>query len=167
MPSDQRCELIDGELIMLSPAGDEHGFVAANIAILLGPYVKRRRLGRVYGAETGFILRRNPDTVRAPDAAFVQTTRLRPPGERRGFFPGAPDFAAEVVSPDDSRREMHEKALGWIEAGARLVWVVWPDERQVTVYRPGCEPVMLDAGQTLDGADVVPGFTCGVAELFE
>lgn len=163
----QFCELIDGEVVMLTPAGGEHGNIALNVGHLLAGFVKPRRLGKVYGADTGFIIRRDPDTVRAPDAAFIHRDRERSRADSRSFLPGAPDLAVEVVSPGDSRREVHEKALEWLATGTMLVWVVWPDTRQVTVYRPDAEPLTLTEDRELDGGELLPGFRCRIAEFFE
>ncbi|MBN1395882.1 MAG: Uma2 family endonuclease [Pirellulales bacterium] len=111
-----RCELLRGELVMMSPAGAEHGMIAATIGGILRDYVKRRSLGVVLGTETGFKISTDPDTVRAPDAAFIRAERI---GEKlpRGFFPGAPDLAVEVLPPNDRAEEVFEKAQSWLDAG--------------------------------------------------
>jgi Uma2 family endonuclease len=104
--------------------------------------------------------------LRAPDVAFVSTQRLGAE-DQAGFFDGPPDLAVEVVSPNDRAYEVAEKTRHWLDAGARAVWVVWPDTRSVTVHYPGRDPIILHEGDTLDGGDVVPGFTCDVAAIFE
>lgn len=152
---------------MLTPAGGRHGNVGGNLFGMLWNHVRQHRLGTMYNADTGFIIRRDPDTVRAPDAAFIHRPRERSEADQRGFVPGAPDLAVEVVSPSDTRREVHDKALDWLAAGAQLVWAIWTDTRQATVYRPGAEPITLNADQELDGGDLLPGFRCRISEIFE
>jgi Uma2 family endonuclease len=117
--------------------------------------------------ESGFRLETGPDTVRAPDAAFIARERLPVGGLPERYWPAAPDLAVEVVSPGDTYNEVHEKALDWLAFGARLVWVVAPRRRTVTVYRAPDDIVVLDADATLEGGDVVPGWSARVAELFE
>jgi Uma2 family endonuclease len=160
-----RCELLHGELVMMSPAGEEHGSITARVTIRLGAFVLERRLGRVFGAETGFVIGRNPDTVRAPDVAFVRAERLSPtPG--KGFFQGPPDLAVEVVSPNDRASEVLAKVYDWLDAGCRAVWLVDPETRTVTVYRSRSEIRVLATADPLSGEDVVPGFGIPVAEVF-
>lgn len=160
-----RCELVHGELVMMSPAGEEHGWIAINISIPLAMFVKERRLGRVYAGDTGFHLARDPDTVRAPDVAFVRAERA---GERPGvhFFPGAPDLAVEILSPTDRAGEVLEKVHQWLDAGCRGVWLVDPRTRTVTVYRSRTRITVLGIGDALPGEDVVEGFSIPVAEIF-
>lgn len=167
MPDDGYCyELVKGELIRMAPAGFQHGNVAIRIGALLHDYVVRNKLGQTCGAETGFILRQNPDTVRAPDAAFVSQDRLDKAGIPVGFWIGPPDLAVEVVSPGDSAKEVKEKALEWLEAATQLVWIVNPKLRTVTVYRSLIDIVTLTEKDTLDGGEVVPGFEIKVADIF-
>lgn len=169
MPDDgSRYELVEGELRKMAPAGGEHGYLALEVAAELRNHVKANGLGRVYTAETGFKLSSNPDTVRAPDAAFVSRERVEKAGKVRGYWPGAPDLAVEVVSPNDSYAQVTEKALAWLKAGCGMVLVVDPEEHAVTVYRSRDEIRVLTsgAGDTIDGADVVPGWKLPVAELF-
>jgi Uma2 family endonuclease len=161
-----RYELAQGELKTISPAGSRHGRIALRIGSLLQQFVHLQRLGETVGAETGFILSRNPDTVRAPDAAFIAQARIPAGGLPDGYFPGAPDLAVEVVSPSDAAAEVHRKVGEYFKAGSQQVWVVYPDEREVAVYRSAREIVVLTAAETLDGAPLLPGFTCPVADLF-
>ena len=150
---------------MMSPAGSEHGGVIGDLSAMVWNFARSHRLGRVFGAETGFIIARNPDTVRAPDVAFVRAERI--PGKLpRGFFSGAPDLAVEVVSPGDRASEVLAKTQDWLEAGCRMVWVVDPETQSVTVYRSRRDIVVLAAGDVLFGDDVLPGFTLPVAEIF-
>lgn len=163
-PRDQRWEIIDGELHVTPPAGHEHGGTAGHAFYHLYDWVRRHRCGVVYAAETGFILRRAPDTLVAPDVAFVRTERIPPRGP--GFFKGHPDLAVEVVSPRDRRKAVEGKVERWLDAGTSEVWVVWTRKRQVTVHRPGGDPLNLHEADTLTAGPVLPGFTLPVAELF-
>lgn len=160
-------ELIKGELIKVSPPpGYEHGIVAMNIAGPLYEYIKKKNLGKVCAAETGFLLEQNPDTVRAADAAFVRRERVDQAGPVKGYWIGAPDLAVEVVSPSDTIRRVEGKVAQWLEAGTRLLWVVSPRLRTVTVYRSRTDIEILTEKDTLDGGEVVPGFQVEVAEIF-
>ncbi len=159
-----RCELIRGELRMMSPSGARHGLVAGNLFVAIASHVRARGLGRAFAAETGFQICRDPDTVRAPDVAFVKTGR--PAAPARGFYPGAPDLAVEVLSPDDRPGYVREKVVEWLEAGARAVWVVDPDDRTATVHEPGRKAKRLGEGGILRGGDVLPGFELPVRAIF-
>lgn len=161
-----RYELVRGELRKMIPAGSEHGYVAVRIASRLERHVDANALGRVYAAETGFKVSLDPDTVRAPDAAFVRRERVEEAGRVEGYWPGAPDLAVEVVSPNDRHTEVTEKALAWLEAGCRMVLVVEPSGRTVTVHRSLENVRILTGDATLDGADIVPGWRLSIAELF-
>lgn len=159
-------ELVRGELVPLSPAGDEHGALAALIAGALTAFVRPRRLGVVH-VEAGYILARSPDTVRGPDVAFVSKVRRAAQGSRRrGFIPGAPDLAVEIRSADATLAELSAKAQEYLDAGARLVWVVDPPSQTVRVHEPGREPQVLTMGAVLDGGEVLPGFALPLEELF-
>jgi len=162
----QRYELVKGELFEMPPAGGRHGDVAMQIGSLLNFHVRANQLGRVFAAETGFILRRGPDTVRAPDASFVTKQRL-PEGELpAGYIELAPDLAVEVVSPGDTAREIRDKAADWLSAGTRLVWVINPDTRSATVYRSLEDVQDLSEDDILEGGGVIPGFACDIRDLF-
>jgi len=167
MPDDGYCyELIKGELIRVSPPGAEHGSVTMHVAGPLYEYVKKHSLGVVYAAETGFKLEADPDTVRAPDVAFISAARRKQVGHVQGYWVGAPDLAVEVLSPYGRPRKVEGKVANWLEAGARLVWVVNSKSRTITVYRSLTEILVLTEKDTLDGGDVVPGFQIAVAEIF-
>jgi Uma2 family endonuclease len=163
----RRYELIEGELKIMSPAGSRHGLIALRLGGRLDRFVQERRLGAAFAAETGFILARDPDTVRAPDAAFVSAARIPPTGLPEGYFPGAPDLAVEVISPGDTAAEVAGKTNDYFEAGTRQVWLVYPDLRQVAVFASARESRILAVDDTLDGGDLLPGFTCPVAEIFD
>ncbi len=167
MPGDGfRYELVRGELRKMSPAGHRHGRIAIRIATPLDTHVTANKLGAVYAAETGFWISSDPDTVRAPDVAFVSQRRLDELGDVEGYWPGAPDLVVEVISPSDTYTEVEEKVLEWLEAGARMVVVVNPRKRAVTVYRSLTDIVVLTENDTLDGGDVVPGWTMAVEDIF-
>ena len=161
-----RYELIRGELKKMAPAGNEHGSLAAIVTGFLIVYVRAHKLGKVYAAETGFKLADNPDTVRAPDVAFVSQKRLDEVGPVQGYWPGAPDLAAEVVSPNDLYTEVSEKVAEWLRAGAKMVVVVNPRTEQVLVHAPNTDVKVLGLKDTLDGGDVVPGWQLLLTELF-
>ena len=167
LPSDgRRLELVKGKIYEMPPANGRHADVAGTTAIILGPHVRNNRLGRILVGDPGFILRRNPDTVRAPDVAFVSYDRL-PVGEiPEEYLPLAPDLAIEIVSPSNRTREVREKVAEWLQAGTHLVWVMYPSRRTVTVYRSITDYTELTEDETLDGGEVVPGFFCNVKDLF-
>jgi Uma2 family endonuclease len=168
MPDDGfRYELVRGELRQMNPAGNVHGRVAVRITWRLAQHVEENRLGTVYAAETGFRLSSNPDTVRAPDAAFVSQARIEEIGDVEGFWPEAPDLAVEVVSPGDSYAEVEEKVFDWLEAGTKMVVVINPRQRSATVYKSPTNIIALAEADVLKGGDVVPGFELAVREIFE
>ena len=158
-------ELVRGELRRLSPAGYWHGAVIGRLAGRIGPYASERNLGETFGAETGFMLARKPDTVRAPDVAFVRRDRM-PSEFSSGYFPGPPDLAVEIVSPNDTYTEVHEKALSWLEHGTRLVWVIDSVGRRATVFRRSDDVHVLGPDAQLTGDDVLPGFAVQLSDLF-
>ncbi|MBA2732449.1 MAG: Uma2 family endonuclease [Acidobacteria bacterium] len=162
-----RYELVKGELKRMSPTGDEHGRVTMELASPLYQYAKLNNLGRGYAAETGFKLESNPDTVRAPDIAFVSIERIQAAGSIQGYRSGAPDLAVEVISPGNTKREMAEKVKEYFESGARMVWVISPKLKTITVSRSLTGITTLTEKDTLDGGEVVPGFQISVAEIFD
>jgi Uma2 family endonuclease len=167
MPDDGfRYELVKGELRRMTPAGNVHGRVTTNVGISLGGYVKAHDLGAVYAAETGFRLSRDPDTVRAPDLAFVSQANVEAVGEVEGFWPGAPDLAVEVVSPGDSYADVEEKVFDWLDASTKMVVVINPRQRSATVYKSPSDITALAEADVLDGGEIVPGFELAVREIF-
>jgi Uma2 family endonuclease len=167
MPEDGfRYELINGELHKMAPAGEEHGSTAMSVGGSLHAYVRAHNLGRAYAAETGFKLATDPDTVRAPDAAFITRERIEATGIVKGYREGAPDLVVEVISPNDLYTEVEEKVADWLNAGTRMVIVVNPRRRNVKVHRSENEVQVLGENDVLDGGDVVPGWTLPVQDIF-
>jgi Uma2 family endonuclease len=159
-----RCELIRGEFKMMIPAGDEHGRIIVTLTYAVTDHVKSRQLGILHGAETGFILSRDPDSVRAPDLAFTRSERASPPV--CGFVPGAPDLAVEVLSPDDRPGHVRERVAEWLEAGTLVVWVVDPCRRTVAVHETGQAPAVFGESDLLSGGALQPGYKLAVREVF-
>ena len=150
----------------MTPTGAEHGVVTARIGHLVQEYANKHDLGLCCGAETGFILQRDPDIVRAPDAAFVANGRIPHTGVPAGYWPFAPDLAVEVVSPSDRLADVHVKIAEYFAAGTRLVWLVEPETRMVHVYRSQQQVEVLGTEDDLEGGDVLPGFRSPVQRLF-
>ena len=166
LPDDgQRHELVRGEVVTTPPAETDHDICANNINISLGYHVKQNMLGWMSG-QGGFVVADHPDTVRAADVSFIAAHRLPTGKVGKGYFRGAPDLLVEVVLPNDRLYDVEEKVEEWLAAGARLIWVVNPRRKIVIAHRPGAEPQTFRVGDTLDAADVVPGFTLPVAEIF-
>ena len=162
-----RYELVNGELRTMSPGGHQHGKIIIRLTLPIAQHVRVNRLGEVYAAETGFRLKSDPDTVRAPDIAFIIRERVDAVGETTGYWPGAPDLAVEVLSPDDRVSEVEDKVSEWLAGGSRQVWVVSPKLRNVTIYSSTIEVVVLTEKDLLDGGDVLPGFVIAVRDIFE
>ena len=151
----------------MSPAGHTHGKVAARVTARMGSFVEEKQLGEVYAAETGFKIRQDPDTVRAPDVAFVSADRLKDAGvSAEGFFPGPPDLAVEVVSPGDSYGDVEAKVSEWLQSGVRAVVVLDPRRKAGTLYRTGAEVVFLTAQDLLAVPEVLPGWSLPLSAVF-
>lgn len=163
---DYKYELVRGELIRMAPTGGEHGVLTVRIGRILDECVEAHDLGICGGAETGFILQRNPDIVRAPDAAFIAKARIPETGVPTAYWPFAPDLAVEVTSPSDRFTAVQTKISEYFSAGTRLVWVVEPATRTVYVYRLPHDVQALGEDAELTGQDVLPGFRCAVRRLF-
>ena len=155
-------EYVNGELVPMAPPSREHGEISVNIIHYLYSHVYEQKLGRLYTAETTFQV---GERTAKPDVAFVSTARLT--GDKTKGFSIPPDLAIEVVSPSDVQSRIATKALAYLEAGTRLVWVLEPVTRTVTVYRSERDIETLTRDDTLTGEDVVPGFSCPVSQLFE
>ena len=161
-----RGELIRGVLCETMPAGIEHGAIVMRLGAALFNVVEPEQLGTLVASDSGVWLERDPDTVREPDIAFFSAERMPLNARITGYAEVAPDLVVEVASPSDSRREVHDKAHMWLNHGVRLVWVVHPETRTVDVYQPDHAIVTLSDDGTLDGLDVLPGFTCEVSAVF-
>ena len=162
-----RTELVLGRLIVREPAGYEHGALAARALIEIGTFVRDHRLGHTLAAETGFSLFRSPDTVRAPDVAFVAAARVPAVDSRRGFPALAPDLVVEVVSPGERPHEIRETVRDWLGAGTRLVWVIDPVRRVARVHRADRSMSLLTDQDALEGEDVLPGFRVALRSLLD
>ncbi len=161
-----RRELVRGEVRQMAPAGNVLGSIAMNISTPLDRHMRSNGLGVAFAAETGFRISENPDLVRAPDTAFVRQERVETVGEMEGYWPGASDLTVAVVSPNDRFSEVEEKVADWLATGARMVLIANPQGRTVTVRRSGREALIPSEGETIDGGEVVPGWTLPVADVF-
>jgi Uma2 family endonuclease len=167
LPDDgYRYELVEGRLVRMSPVNFDHGRTVLQIGFLLSSHLKQHPVG-VVGAEIGFKLAANPDTVRGPDIAFVRNERVPSSAGRRGFVQGPPDIAIEVLSPDDRPSEVDAKTEEYLAKGVLLVVVVDPRRQIAIVSRPGADKVILEsATDVVDLSDVVSGFRCQLREFF-
>ena len=158
----EECEYIDGKLVPMLPNSLEHGTVRVNLILPLGLYVRENRLGRVYVPFTGF---RVGECVLVPDLAFLSNEHI--PDDRSKMSPVPPDLAVEVVSQTDMSHRVEEKAFTYLEAGTQLVWVLKSRSKTVTIYRSETDITLLTRDDTLTGENVIEGFSCQVAALFE
>ncbi|MCA1618309.1 MAG: Uma2 family endonuclease [Acidobacteria bacterium] len=159
-------ELIRGEVRRMSPTGITHGVICTRVGGDLRSFVEANDLGVVCGAETGFILERDPDTVLGADAAFISHERLATVENPDKFGPFAPDLAVEVLSPSNTRREMEEKIALYFGGGARAVWVFNPKKRTAAVYTSPSDVRVFGEQDVLEGGEVLPGFRLELAKLF-
>lgn len=150
----------------LSRCRFRHGQIQARLAHALTDFVEAQGLGVVL-TEVGYLLSRNPDTIRGPDVSFVRRERFDPVEADRSFFRGAPDLAVEILSPSNRPTEIHAKIADYLAAGAVLVWVIDPKQEAVFVHRSLLAPRQVPAGGSLDGEDVLPGFSVPVAWLLQ
>jgi Uma2 family endonuclease len=164
--SGKSTELVRGKLIVREPPSTHHGRVQATLNVLVGSYVRAHALGAVFGQDTGFKIASDPDTVRAPDLAFVDRTRVAQI-PRRGYAALAPDLVAEILSPDDRPGEVLAKVADWLEAGVRLVWVIDPDRGVASVYRADGSVMTVSSDADVGGEAVLPGFSFRLSDLFE
>jgi Uma2 family endonuclease len=163
---DKFCELIRGEVISVPPAGMDHSEVEGEAFVILRTYVKANGLGTVWGGDAGFILERDPFTVRSPDISFLAKSRFEGRPFPKGFCPGAPELAVEIISPSNSLPALEAKARMYLRAGGKAVWIMDPTTTTVRVYRPEAEPKLFQAGEDLDAEPAIPGFRCPVWKLF-
>jgi Uma2 family endonuclease len=162
---DYRWELLEGRVVRMSLPGARHGVITARIASLFAEYARHTQSG-VAAVESGCLLTRNPDTVVGPDVSFMCKPRIPKAGVPVRWWDFAPDLIVEIISPDNRMSELRPKLARYLNAGARVAWVVEPDDKTVTVYRLHSQPQTLGIGDTLEGGDVLPGFSCAVAEFF-
>lgn len=168
MPDDGNLyELVQGRLLRLPPSSWLSSVVATALGILAGGFVREHRLGLCGGEQGGIRLAWNPDTVRAPDFSFVRRERLPDGGIRPGYFDGAPDLVAEVLSPSDRYADVARKVQEYLDAGVRMIWVIDPDARSAVIYRPGHPPRIIGSDGALDGEEILPGFRLPLSELWE
>jgi Uma2 family endonuclease len=167
LPDDgMRHELVKGILTSRPYASWQAGITGGHLCAIVGEFVRRHHLGIPLAGGTGFQLERGPVTVRAASMAFVSAGRIPPGKLPEGYLELAPDLIGEVISPWDLSADIEEKVHDWLRAGVRLVWVVQPSTRSVTVYRSLRDVQVLTEGDDLDGYDVLPGFTCPVRDIF-
>jgi Uma2 family endonuclease len=162
-PDGSRQELVRGVIETMPPPKGPHGICCSRVNRRVGGFVEDHNAGWTTCNDAGFILERGPDTVRGPDVAFW--SRERVPEMPAGYFEVPPDLAVEVVSPEDHFARIQRKVLQYLDAGVRLLWVVDPEDRSVTLYRPDQKPRILGENETITGEDVLPGLSCRVAEL--
>jgi Uma2 family endonuclease len=160
------CELVRGELIMMNAAGWPHGRVERKILVKMANFVEEHRLGEVSTSDTGFILERNPDTVRSPDVGFVRASRI-PSEPIQGFFPGPPDLAVEIHSPSDRPGEIRSKIKQYLETGVVVVWEVDPEARTVTVHRRDGSVEKHSGEAVLTEPGLLPGFSMAIEDIFD
>lgn len=158
-------ELVDGIIITMPPADAIHGIICTRVASRLLQFVESRKLGWVACNDAGTMLKQSPDNVRGPDVAFYAKNRV--PVVPQGYFEVAPDIVVEVVSPSDSAYYIQKKVVQYLEAGVRLIWVIYPLTRDVLVYHSLDRGQHLTEQQSLDGGSVLPGFSCRIAEIFD
>lgn len=162
----QRCELVEGKVKIMSPTGFGHGALELAIAKLLAAFVAEHSLGTIVTGEVGFVIETNPDTVLAPDVAYVRQERIEAVGVTDKFFPEAPTLAIEIVSPSDTAEDVDSKARRWLTAGTEAVWVVYPKGKSITVYESLHDIRIVTGEQLLECEKVLPGFRLKVSELF-
>ena len=166
MPDDDsvRYELDEGELITIPPAGEDHGGFEIQIGALLHNFVKRHKLGKVYGSSAGFRLK--DDTMRAPDVAFVRSARVAAV-KSKGFAKGAPDLAVEILSPSDTFRQLMRKVKQYFAAGTHTVWIVYPDREEVQILEATGTDRLLQGDDPIEAPELLPGFSVSITEFFE
>jgi Uma2 family endonuclease len=164
-PDLEPCELVNGRVVPTMPTGDEHADLESELSMRLRAYGKETKRGRAIGGEVGIYIRRNPDTVRAADIAFISKERdLRP--RTKGFFEVAPELVVEILSPDHRSGRMEEKLRDYFSAGVQVVWLIDPEARHVLVHRSPSDVKLFDEGQVLTEEELLPGFSVSLSELF-
>ena len=159
---DKLYEIVDGQPEEKEMPGARHGGICARLAIELGLYLKANRLGELY-VETSFQIGANE---RIPDLAFVSAARIPPEGEPDTKWPMPPDLAVEVISPNDLYEKVYAKAMEYLAAGVKQVWLVSPEHHTVTIYRSATNITAFPGDRELVSEDVFPGFHCSLREIF-
>jgi Uma2 family endonuclease len=163
----KRFELVRGELVEVPGSGGTHSVLVQSVYDILKPFVRAHDLGMVFPDGLTCILAREPDLLRIPDVSFVSRARIPESGVPQGYWPGAPDVAVEIVSPNDTARELHAKVREYLDAGTRIVFVMWPDERSLTAHDASGQVRELGPDDEFDFGDVLPSFRIRVGDLFE
>jgi Uma2 family endonuclease len=158
-------ELINGELITMVLPRLPHGRIQARLVAPFSQFVSEHDLGEVFG-ELGFLLTVDPDTVIGPDVCFISKQRLQEEGEVKGFWPGPPDIAAEIVGPSDTRPKVRERTLQWLRYGAKQVRIVNPKDRTVTIHRSPSDATTFSGSDYLEAQDLLPGFRLSLDRIF-
>ena len=161
-----RAELINGELIKMPLAGIPHGRITMRLGAPLAQFVWDHQLGEVYIADAGFQLTWNPDTVLGPDIAFISQARVDEMGEIKGYWPGPPDLAVEVLSPGDRPGKVNKKISRWFSFGTKQVWIVDPKHSTVTVYRSPSDTTTFSGSDYLEALDLLPEFRISLDRIF-
>ena len=165
LPEDGRYELVNGELVNMGNSGMEHGEIGSFLGGSLSLYVRSHKLGAICDSSTAFAMKTG--NKRSPDVSFIAKERLQ--GVKRlpkGYFQGSPDLAVEILSPSNTVEEIHDKIVEYFENGTRLLWVIHPDEQYVLVYHSPSPDRLLRLEDSLDGEEIISGFSLPVAELF-
>lgn len=161
-----RYELVNGELEKMPPPGHPHGRIAFRLSIYVGQFILEHGLGEGFATDTGFKLTSNPDTVLAPDFAFVTNERFAEGKDTEGYWPGPPELAVEVLSPRDRPGKVNKKISRWFGFGARQVWIVDPKHCTVTVYRSPSDTTVFSESDFLEAQDLLPGFRISLEKIF-
>ena len=156
-----------GRLVKLCLRARIHTEIAGGLIIALGMYVRPRRLGRVGGADGGVLLERNPDAVREPDVFYISAEKLPLDVRVRGYYEVVPDLVAGIRPSSNTLTEFNDKVQMWLDFGVRLVLAIFPETRTAAVHQPNRPAINLTCGDTWDGGDVLPGFTCPMKDIFD
>jgi Uma2 family endonuclease len=165
-PNEQPGEIVDGEWVPVTKSPWRHGEITSTINFLLRLYAREHAGWSVSVADPGVKLARNPDRLRGPDVAMVRAERVPTGKGVDGWLDGAPDVVVEVAGDSQTISEMTKKALEYLAAGAKMVWVVDAEPQRVVLFTPPNHVKILGSDDTLDGGDVLPGFSCKVADMF-
>ena len=156
-------ELVRGKIITMPPPGGLHGVCCSKVDRRIGVFVEAKDCGHVTANDAGFVTERTPDSVRGPDIAYWSKERL--PVVPVGYIEVPPDLLVEVLSPSNTSKQIRAKLKEYFAKGVRLVWVIAPEDRTLTIYRTADEGRVLYETATVTGEDVLPGFTCRVSDL--